>query len=293
MSKSLPLARDVLAGSQPTLLESRQDLPWPERRDWFRARLQQEPPSGLGADELEVHFAAMPPRYWEHVSESDLRWGLATVHGFLQTVAAPNTPSTKPFVDWREMPQSICARVMLCTWDRHGLLAKAAAAFSAVRLNILEAEVFTRADNVVLDLFSVAEPDGHSRVNPTRLQEMTFLLEGALREPPRFASIWACNRHKFLSPPARVAPRISFDNDSAADATIVRVEAADRLGLLYDILRAIADDGLNVTYARIETEDEMADDLIHVTDARGQKLVDPHRLVEFRRRFEAALSLRD
>lgn len=44
-------------------------------------------------------------------------------------------------------------------------------------------------------------------------------------------------------------------------STLVRVEAPDRLGLLYDILQTISDRGLNFTQARIETERRLARDL--------------------------------
>src|SRR5204863_6309648 len=130
-------------------------------------------------------------------------------------------PATAPFVSWRQSHETDLARVMLCTWDRHGLVAKAAAAFSAVRLNILQADVFTRADNVVLDEFVVADARRRSAMNETRLQEMAFLLEGALSEPPRFVSVWACSRHKFLAAPSPVAPRITFDNGTSPDSTLV------------------------------------------------------------------------
>jgi len=182
---------------------------------------------------------------------------------------------------------------MLCTWDRHGLLAKAVAALSAVRLNILQADVFTRADNVVLDEFSITDAEGRSAVRPAQLEEMTFLLEGALSEPPRFASIWACSRHKFLAAPSLFAPRIICDNETSPDSTLVHIEAADRLGLLYDILQAIADAGLNIKQASIETEGNLARDTVHVTDERGQKLLDKGWLESLRARLEAALTVSD
>src|SRR2546423_11177483 len=124
-------------------------LHWKERRESFRIQLQQEPLPGIGRDEIDAHFDAMPAHYWERVDPQDLVWGLETIHGFLQLVATPNVPATMPYVDWEQLEQRGQTRIMLCTWDRHGLLAKAAAAFSAVRLNILEADVFTRSDNVV------------------------------------------------------------------------------------------------------------------------------------------------
>jgi len=267
-------------------------LPWDERRAWFRVRLQDQPPVGIGPDEVEAHFSGMLAHYWERMNLGDLTGGLETAQGFLRTVAALNTPATTPFVSWRPVAESNWTRVMLCTWDRRGLLAKAAAAFSAVGLNIRQADVFTRADNLVLDVFRVAESDGRSRAGVARLQEMSFLLAGALSEPPRFASVWACWRHKFLAPSAAFPPQITFDGHSSPDTTIVQVEACDRVGLLYDILQSITDTGLNITQARIETDDDRANDLIHVTDSIGQKVLDARRLEQLRQNLEEALTVK-
>ena len=268
-------------------------LPWPERQAWFRARLDQQRMGGLAQDELDAHFDGMPAYYWQRVTEADLIWGIETVHGFFRQVTEPNMPSTLPFVAWRQSPQQDSTRVMLCTWDRQGLLAKAAAAFSAVRLNILQAEVFTRLDNVVLDTFTVTEFEGARAASPSRLEEMNFLLEGALSEPPRFASVWACSRHRFLAPPSPHPAQISFDSTSHPGSTLIHVEARDRLGLLYDVLETIAQQGLIVTSARIETEQGLAHDIIQVTDAHGRSLSEPARLANLRRDLEAALRIPD
>jgi len=264
---------------------------WCERREAIRARVQSDPPSHISAEEIEVHFSGMPPHYWECVTDEAVLWGLETIHGFLQLIAMPNVPPTVPFVNWRPAQEKTQTQIMLCTWDRHGLLAKAAAAFSAVRLNIVQAEVFTRADNIVLDVFTVADSSGHGPASSTRLKEMSFLLEGALGEPPRFASVWACSRHKFLAPPAQHPPRISFDNESSPVATIVRIESPDRLGLLYDILQALADGGLGITQASIKTDEGLAHDLIHVTHSDGQKVVQEEELGKLRRSLEAAIEI--
>ncbi len=264
---------------------------WQRRRASLRARLQQQDFAALGAEEIDAHFAGMPARYWEQVTEASLRWGLETVHGFLQIVTAPKAPATKPFVDWRHLPELGRTQVMLSTWDRHGLLAKAAAAFSAVRLNILEAEAFTRADNIVLDVFSVVDKDTGAAAGDARLGEMAFLLEGALSEPPRFASLWMCSRHKYLVPARQPLPRITLDNRSSEKSTILRIEASDRLGLLYDIFQTLADEGLDIIEADIKTENNTARDIVQVRDAAGRKLLGAERLEQLRRRLKAVLSL--
>ena len=265
------------------------ELAWRQKRDALRTRLEGKTPPNISAEEIEIHFSTMPGHYWEQVSEPDLIWGLETIHGFFEVIASGQTPPTTPFVSWRPIPESRQTRIMLCTWDRHGLLAKAAAAFSAVRLNILQANVFTRTDNVVLDEFWVSNAAARTQVSEARLEEMRFLLEGALSEPPRFASVWACSRHKFLAAPTQVPPRIVFDNETSKTSTLVGIEAADRLGLLYDILQAMAEAKLDIKQARIQTDNNLAHDTIYVTDERGQKLLDPHQLELLGAELEAAL----
>jgi [protein-PII] uridylyltransferase len=264
---------------------------WNQRREWLRTRLEQRQFPGISVEEVEVHFSTMPAHYWERVTEDELIWALQTVHGFLKLVASPEVPATAPFVTWRQSGLVGQVRVMLCTWDRQGLLAKAAAAFSAVRLNIVQAEVFTRSDNVVLDTFTIAGADGCSPAAPSQIEQMGFLLEGALSEPPRFASVWACSRHKYLAPLSQMVSRITWDNDISIDSTLVQIEAADRLGLLYDILQAITDAGFSVKQARIKTENKLARDIIYVTNGGGQKVLDQGQLDALCAKLQAALTV--
>src|SRR5438105_3356086 len=289
MSKPVAVSDEIVPDAALTT-DPGECVSWRAQRDALGAQLQQRPLPEITAEEVEVHFSGMPEHYWERVNEEDVVWGLRTIHGFLKLVTTPNTPATAPFVNWRQDPGAARTRVMFCTWDRHGLLAKAAAAFSAVRLNILQADVFTRTDNVVLDLFSVSHSDGHGPATLTQLEEMRFLLEGALSEPPRFASVWACSRHKFLAPPTSFGAHISFDNESSLLATAIHVEAPDRLGLLYDILQTLADRGLRITQASIQTRNELAHDIIQVTDALGKKVAGARELELLRRSLETALT---
>ena len=248
---------------------------------------------GISDDEVEAHFTGMPAHYWNGLTEADLVRGLQTIHRFLAGVATLHTPGTLPILEWRHLPDLDATQVMLCTWDRLGLLAKAAACFSAANLSIQHADAFTRSDNVVLDVFRVRESGTQHPATSTRPEQVRFLLDGALSQPPRFASVWACSRHKFLAPTPPFAPRITFDNTSSPAATLLCIEAADRLGLLYDLLQALADAGVNVAQAGIETDGGVARDVLHVTDADGRKLLEPARHLELRRALERALTVSD
>src|SRR5215204_3122802 len=282
------LARRLRAGSEQTMLKAIStadpngvtatnraihDTAEMRRRALYLS-VQQNVPAEIDGEEIDAHFNGMPLRYWERTSQQELVWGLETIHQFLCVVAQPNSPAIAPVLDWKQSPDGRSTDVILCTWDRHGLLAKAAAAFSTVRINVLQAEVFTRCDGIVLDVFRVSELDHTPVVDAARMQKTLFLLEGALCDPPRFASFWACSGHRLVAGGNTPPPVITFDNTSAPDHTLLRIEATDRLGLLSDILGALADCSLNIDHALIDTDDELVQDVFYLRDRHGAKIFD-------------------
>lgn len=260
------------------------------RRSDLYSYFQQNPPINLDREEIEAHFHGMPLHYWDRATPQDIDWGMQTIHRFFQLVAEPSSPAITPVLDWKPSPDGQSTRVMICTWDRHGLLAKAAAAFSTVRINVLQADAFTRSDGVVLDIFRVGELD-HTPVDSARLQKVLFLLEGALCDPPRFASFWACSGHKFLPHGSAPPPTITFDNSTSRDHTILHIEAADRLGLLCDILGTLANCDINIDQALVNTDEDLVRDCFFIRDRNGGRILDDTRVAMIRRLLTEALMI--
>lgn len=263
-----------------------QPLSGAQRLELLRAQIAQRLSPQISPEEVEIHFRAMPALYWEHVSVQDLVWGLETVHEFLKLVATDRAP-TAPVLSWRHTTQVRSRQVMLCTWDRHSLAVKAAAAFTAAGLNISKADLYTRGDNVVLDQFQITRDRG--AVTDEQLAMARELLEGALNEPPRLAPPWAGTYRRGKSRHTLVPVRVELDNETASDTTVVQIEAMDRFGLLCDILQVIAEAGLSTRQAQVETNGDLAHDVIYVADSRGQKLRED-RLEWLRSRLMAALT---
>jgi [protein-PII] uridylyltransferase len=251
---------------------------WQQRREQLRRDLAQKPIEEISSEELEAHFEGMPPRYWEGVSEAELIWGLQCVHRFLHGVVASPSADTPVVTNWRYFPAEGYTKVLVCTWDRLGLLAKVAGYISALQLNIVRAEVYTRADNLVLDVFWLCNAERQHVSDPERLQQLAFLLEGGLSEPPRFASTWACESHKFAPRSKQTTPAVVFNNEDSAEHTIMTVEASERPGLLHDMLQALSQRNLNISEALIDTVDDAAHDVFFVTDARKRKVLDEKEL---------------
>ena len=68
---------------------------------------------------------------------------------------------------------------------------------------------------------------------------------------------------------------VRFDDAASAVATVLEVHAADSVGLLYRITRALAELDLDIRRAKVQTLGESVVDAFYLCDADGQKLTDP------------------
>jgi [protein-PII] uridylyltransferase len=82
---------------------------------------------------------------------------------------------------------------------------------------------------------------------------------------------------------------VLVDNSTSRRNTIFDVFAADRMGLLYTIARALFESGLSVSVAKIGTYLDQVVDVFYVTDAAGRKIVDEERLREIQGRLMTAI----
>ncbi|MBU6401590.1 MAG: ACT domain-containing protein, partial [Verrucomicrobia bacterium] len=271
---------------------------WERRRERLRRTLLEPPPDWLNSDELEAHLDGMPARYWELLSAADLRWHLRTIRTFLQSLAAADAAGTTPAVRWRHRPRQRLTEVLVCTWDRHGLLAKVAGAFALARINILRAYAYTRRDDVVLDLFAVGDPHGDPIRDEACLEKMALLLEASLSRPLSVAFVTndsgasAADTLAGHSGSASEPPAIRFHNPGLSDFTLLEVHATDRLGLLHDILQALADCDLDISHASLNTVHGQAHDLFHLSERAGGGILDLRRQATIRDRLRERLGHR-
>ena len=83
---------------------------------------------------------------------------------------------------------------------------------------------------------------------------------------------------------------IRIDNDASDFFTVIEIGAPDRVGLLYDITRTLAELRLDVHLAKVATYADRVVDAFYVRDALGRKLDDAAGADELRRALGARLS---
>ncbi|KAK7406429.1 hypothetical protein VNO78_08053 [Psophocarpus tetragonolobus] len=69
-------------------------------------------------------------------------------------------------------------------------------------------------------------------------------------------------------------PRICIDNDSCQDCTVVKVDSANRKGILLEMVQVLTDLDLIISKSYISSDGGWFMDVFHVTDEAGKKLTD-------------------
>ncbi|KAL9667521.1 hypothetical protein QQ045_001882 [Rhodiola kirilowii] len=73
-------------------------------------------------------------------------------------------------------------------------------------------------------------------------------------------------------------PRVEIDNEACKTATVIRVDSANKHGVLLEVVQVLADLNLIITKAYISSDGEWFMDVFYVTDQDGNKITDEEML---------------
>ncbi|MGA2281407.1 MAG: [protein-PII] uridylyltransferase [Verrucomicrobiota bacterium] len=269
-----------------------------KQRESLLQEVRELAPKSISNEELNAHFAALPQRYFEIHTAKDIGNDLELAHRFMRRQILEDDRVLSPATAWQDEPDRGYNLVKVCTWDRAGLFSKIAGSFSAVGLNILSAQIFTRSDGVVLDKFFVNDAKTGNLAPRERQDKFTALLGKVLNnEGIDLSALIAreINRQPAYEAYAgeRLATQIYFDNGASDARTLIEIETEDRLGLLYVISQTFTELALDISAARIVTERGAAIDTFYVREQDGGKVVSPERQILIERRLREAISRLD
>ena len=246
------------------------------------------------ADEIDAHFELMPDNYFRAWEVSEIVEHLKLLRSFLRNVSSQGASPLVPALAWKLLPEQGHSVVNFCTWEREQLLAKIAGSFSVVPINILSADIFHRADNIVLDVFRVCDAKARTVTNPCDFEIVERTLRCAL-EAEKFDFLPLIERamqqtRRHLGPAIEFPTRISIDNKTHPTYTLIEIQAPDRLGLLYDILSCLDRENVLITLSRINTQDGAAIDTFYVMDrSTCAKITDPRRITAIQQHLKEAI----
>jgi [protein-PII] uridylyltransferase len=179
--------------------------------------------------------------------------------------------------------------LVVVTRDVPGLFSLIAGSLAAEGINILSAQIHTRADGIAIDTFQVNDPFGEAVTEELRWRRVLDGLRRVIRGEESVEALLAARRPTRTAEAVPGPPRITVDPRLSDTHTVVDVKCPDRVGLLYLITRTLSSLGLDIASARIATEIDQAYDTFYVTDRQGRRLEDPAAVERLRVALEAAL----
>ena len=175
--------------------------------------------------------------------------------------------------------------------DRPGLLSKIAGALTLAGLSILSAQVFTTDDGIAVDLFEVRPAFAEEDVDDARWTAFVEALGGALAGKVSLDARVREKRARYPAP-GDLPIRVRADDEASDFFTVIEIGCADRIGLLFDLTRTLADLALDVRLAKVATYGTRVVDAFYVRDVLGEKITDPAQIAEIDRAITARLSER-
>lgn len=229
-------------------------------------------------DLFEEHIKLMPKRYFRFRSNRSINKHIVALGQYIQRrKEKPDTPF-ECAVQFFERPKLGYTEVIIATHDRPSLLEKICCVLAFHQLSILSADIYTRPDKIVLDVFRVSTSEMKALEDRTAQKQIVETLY-QINETDRYdPSVYLRKKVNFLNPETEQViefpVRAFISNDLDPHFTVIELQALDRIGLLHDVLRTVDNHGLNVVHSRICTEKGAALDSIYVSTPDGEKLTD-------------------
>jgi [protein-PII] uridylyltransferase len=230
---------------------------------------------------MKAHVALVGDRYLTNTSVQRMAEHLRLVS---QVETAP--VATELF----HHPDLGSSDLVVVTRDVSGLFALIAGTLAAHGVNIISAQISTRADGIAIDTFQVNDPTGEIVTSATQWNRLLDALRAVLVREQTVDALLQRRQRAGRAAAALGRPKIIVDNRLSDTDTVVEVKCSDRLGLLYLITRTFSAEGLDIASARIATEIDQALDTFYVHGHDGRKLDEPAGTERIRASLEQALT---
>ncbi|MBW2576464.1 MAG: [protein-PII] uridylyltransferase [Deltaproteobacteria bacterium] len=230
---------------------------------------------GIAESEIEQFFGMMPHRYFiAHKPRQIARHA--------QVVLAVD-PQSGFSTSVREMRGGF-SEFILCTADRHALYANVAGTLAAHDINILGAHVYTSRSGLALEVYRVATPSGGEIAREQTWSDFNKSLAAMLSGKMEVDALLRRRGRPVgvTRSPARAPGSVAITNDDSDFYTIADITANDRLGLLHDLTRVIAEHGFEIYISKAATSLDQVTDTFYLKDHNGKKIADPNAIESLR-----------
>ncbi len=232
--------------------------------------------------DLVDHFTGMPKRYFRYRAQHNLAIHFRTLQRYREKHAQnPDTPF-KSAEHWIVHEERGYTELIVASSDRSQLLETITCALASQDLSIISADIFTREDGIALDLLRVCHSD-LTPVKDRKIQKKVIETLYAINQDPLYdPEKYLVKKKNYLASnenyEGKIPVRAYFNDELDPLYNVLEVQAVDRIGLLYDLLKFFHEQHFSISHARICTEKGAALDTFYLHQ-NGKKCSEQEQLI--------------
>ena len=245
------------------------------------ALIQQQLPGQFSEKDVSDHLREMPPHYPDSFDEKQIAGHLRMIRQLATRSNLMKFENTQTHF----MITTITRDQLFCLADICGVL-------SIHDLNIFSAQIFTRRDLVVVDVFRVIPISPNLRFDDIQQEDISQDLEKVLSGSSDLPHLFQRHKRKWKRRKFRHSgfpDEINFDNSGFSPYTIIDIFTDDSVGLLYRLALAMSELHLNIRSAKISTRVDQVADSFYVVDQHSQPVLDEKQQAKIRQHLLKAI----
>jgi [protein-PII] uridylyltransferase len=174
-------------------------------------------------------------------------------------------------------------RIVVVNHDRPGTFARLAGVLALHGVDVLGARAHSDEQGMAASLFRTA--DASQRVDWSAVEaDIRRALAGELALSARLAERARTYRRRRRPAAASVlTPSVDFIDGASSNATVIEVRAPDSIGLLHRVATSLAEMGLDIRHATVQTIGPSVVDSFYVRTSDGAKVTDRYHRAEIER----------
>jgi [protein-PII] uridylyltransferase len=183
-----------------------------------------------------------------------------------------------------ELENAQVTRIILCTYDKPGLFSEIVGALSINNIEVLAAYIFPQKNGLVFDIYEVTNPRDSFRAKEI-WDKVKRDMESAIEDKLPLDELIEKKRLAVMDLGESGRPEIKkaeVDNEITDFFTVLEVTSETRVGMLYELAKTIFGQGLDIRFAKFNSDREKMSGVFYVRDSLGQKIEEPAKIEKIR-----------